>query len=62
LRRRTVAGALLVAAELAIEILGSIAANDFPLAFALCIVVGAAALVLLPLWLLRDDIHRWTGN
>jgi hypothetical protein len=57
-----VAGALLVAAELAIEILGSIAANDFPLAFALCIVVGAAALVLLPLWLLRDDIHRWTGN
>jgi hypothetical protein len=62
LRRRTAAGVLLVAAELAIEVLGSIAANDFPLAFALCIVVGAGALVVLLLWLLRADIHRWTAN
>ncbi|HLB21772.1 MAG TPA: hypothetical protein VK605_06655 [Solirubrobacteraceae bacterium] len=62
LRRRTAAGVLLVAAELAIEVLGSIAANDFPLAFALCIVVGAGALVVLLLWLLRADIHRWTAD
>jgi hypothetical protein len=62
LRRGTAAGALLVAAEIAIEIVGSIAANDFPLAFALCIVVGAGGLVLLLLWLLRADIHRWTAD
>jgi hypothetical protein len=62
LRRRTAAGVLLVAAELVIELLGSIAANDFPLAFALCIVVGAGALVVLLLWLLRADIHRWTAD
>jgi hypothetical protein len=62
LRRGTAAGLLLVAAEIAIEILGSIAANDFPLAFALCILVGAGGLVLLLLWLLRADIHRWTAH
>jgi hypothetical protein len=62
LRRGTAAGVLLVAAEIAIEILGSIAANYFPLAFALCIVVGVAGLVLLLLWLLRADIHRWTAD
>jgi hypothetical protein len=62
LRRGTAAGVLLVAAEIAIEILGSIAANYFPLAFALCIVVGAGGLVLLLLWLLKADIHRWTAD
>jgi predicted MFS family arabinose efflux permease len=62
LRRGTAAGVLLVAAEIAIEILGSVAANYFPLAFALCIFVGAAGLVLLLLWLLRADIHRWTAD
>jgi hypothetical protein len=62
LRRGTAAGVLLVAAEIAIEILGSVAANYFPLAFALCIFVGAAGLVLLLLWLLRADIHRWTAH
>jgi len=62
LRRGTAAGVLLVAAEIAIEILGSIAANYFPLAFALCIVVGVGGLVLLLLWLLRADIHRWTAD
>lgn len=62
LRHRTAAGLLLLAAEIAIEILGSIAANDFPLAFALCIVVGAGGPVLLLLWLLRADIHRWTAD
>lgn len=62
LRRGTAAGVLLVAAEIAIEIFGSIAANYFPLAFALCIVVGVGGLVLLLLWLLRADIHRWTAD
>jgi hypothetical protein len=61
-RGRTAAGALLVAAEIAIEVLGLIAANDFPLAFGLCIFVGMGALVGLLGWLLRADIHRWTAD
>jgi hypothetical protein len=59
--RRTAMQALLAVAEIALALLASLAAASFGAVFALCAVDGVGSLLASVLWLLRDDVHRWTG-
>jgi hypothetical protein len=59
--RRTAASTLIVLPQAALLLLAKLAPNDFPLAVALCTVIGAALLLAVVFWLLRPQIHRWTA-
>jgi hypothetical protein len=60
--RRTATQALLALAEIALALLASLAAASFGAVFALCAVAGVGSLLGGVLWLLRDDVHRWTAH
>jgi hypothetical protein len=60
--RRTAVRTLFALSQATLLLLVKLAPNDFPLAFALCTAIGAAWLVAVAFWLLREKIHRWTAN
>jgi hypothetical protein len=60
--RGTAARTLFALSQAVLLLLVKLAPNDFPLAFALCTAIGAAWLLAVAFWLLRDKIHSWTAD
>lgn len=60
--RRPIARILFALSQVALLGLVKLAPNDFPLAFALCTAIGAAWLIAVAFWLLRERIHGWTAD
>jgi len=59
---RTVIRLLLALAEMAVVLVVPIAAEHFDLVFAPCVLIAVGSLIAALLWLLRDDMHRWTAS
>lgn len=63
--RRTRVGiaarALFASASMVAAALLAAATADFPVAFALCVALGGASLLLTLAWLLGDDLRRWAA-